>query len=64
MAELKKNSEPNHDRVRFSSDCELVEVREEDTTPGQPSERYRQWLREKYGRKGDPSTGTGAGTEL
>ena len=43
----------------FTSDCDVVEIREEDTKPGKVSDRYRRMLEEKYGRKEPPRNGSG-----
>lgn len=51
MAELSKNQEPVENHVRFTSDADLLEIREEDTRPGKMSDSFRRWLEEKYGRK-------------
>lgn len=46
---------PNEDRVRFDSDnCDLLEIKEEDTVPGKLGEGYRRLLEKKYGRKVPP----------
>jgi hypothetical protein len=63
MTDSKNSAEANNDQVRFSSDCDLLEVKEEDTAPGKASERYRQWLHEKYGRKTLPPNGCTQETE-
>ena len=54
MPDPKKQSDSSDDLGYFSSDCDLLEIREEDTQPGKVSDRYRKVLEEKYGRKAQP----------
>ena len=56
MTDPQKDPRPNRDHVEFLGEGDIVHVREEDTQPGKPSERYRKWLEEKYGRKSPPPT--------
>jgi hypothetical protein len=55
MAEPKNNPQPSENRVSFTSDCDILEIREEDTKPGKMSERLRKLLEEKYGHKNRPN---------
>jgi hypothetical protein len=59
MSEPEKSPGPSENgaRSRFTSDCDLLEIREEDTKPGRMSASYRKWLEEKYGRKSAPPSG-------
>jgi hypothetical protein len=59
MADPNKNAGSAESRVDFVSDCDLLEIKEEDTKPGKVSDRYRQLLEKKYGRK-PPPTDNGA----
>lgn len=48
-------NKPNQGEVRFTSDnCDVLEIKEEDTQPGKLSESYRRLLEKKYGRKAPP----------
>jgi hypothetical protein len=63
MTEPEKSPKPveNGARSWFTSDCDLLEIREEDTKPGRMSASTRKWLEEKYGRKGSPPKETETG---
>ena len=37
-----------------SFDGDIIELREEDTTPAPPSESLRRWMEQRYGRKAPP----------
>lgn len=54
-----KNSNGNGNGADFTSaaDCDLLEVKEEDTLPGKVSDSYRKWLEQKYGRPSVPPKG-------
>jgi hypothetical protein len=54
MIDPQKQQEPNDTHVLFTSDCDLVEVKEADTQPGQPDEWHRRWMEAKWGRKKTP----------
>ena len=54
MADPTKPSEPEN-RVVFASDGDILEILEENTTPGTPSESHRRFLERKYGKKNPPN---------
>jgi hypothetical protein len=51
MSDPKKDHGATENRVWFTSDSELIELTEENTTPGKMSEGVRKALEKKYGRK-------------
>jgi len=60
------NTPQPEDPVRCVSDCDIIEVTEQNSVPGEPSERYRRYLEEKHGRKNPqnpPSGGPADGPE-
>ena len=61
MADPKRPSDSDESCIRFSSDCDILEITEENTEPGKVSERYRKALEQKYGRKAPPANGTPEG---
>jgi hypothetical protein len=55
MTDPQKLPEATENRVRFtSSRCDILEIKEEDTQPGEVSDSYRKWLEVKYGRRIPP----------
>ena len=61
MADPKKTSDADESRVQFTSDCDILEITEENSKPGKASERYRKLLEQKYGRKTPPPKGPAEG---
>ena len=59
MIDPEKKQEPNDTQVFFTSEDNLVEVKEANTTqPSQPSKRHREWMEAKWGRKNPPANGS------
>ena len=52
-----KKPDAAQDPVFDSTNCDVIEIREEDTRPGKMSVRYRKLLEEKYGKKTPPPNG-------
>jgi hypothetical protein len=58
MVDPQKHDATNESRVRFTSDCELIEVDEAHTQPSQPGENHRRWMEAKWGKKKPPANGS------
>ena len=54
MIDPQKNRKPKDACVLFTSDGDVVEIREADTQPGKPTERHRRWMEAKWGKKKPP----------
>ena len=55
MPDPNNHNRPDDDQAEYGSDCDLIEICEEDTVPGEPSETWRKWMEAKYGKKASPS---------
>jgi hypothetical protein len=51
MADRKETYDADENHVSFTSDCDILQITEENSKPGKASERYRKWLEKKYGPK-------------
>ena len=58
MNDPKTQQDGKENRIEFTSDAEFVEITEENSRPGKPSESRRKWMEEKWGRKDPPATGS------
>jgi hypothetical protein len=55
MHDPAKSQNSGYDFAYFSSDCDILEIREQDTKPGgKLNERSRKLLEQKYARKTPP----------